>query len=64
MLGRRLLLAVVADPRVAAFGAAASPRLVKDGKIGSVEDSYLHFLPIKEYQIIDQASSLAPWRMR
>merc|ERR1712014_53861 len=29
-------------------------RLVKDGKIGSVEDIYLHALPIKEYQIIDQ----------
>merc|ERR1712137_902323 len=29
-------------------------RLVKDGKIGSVEDIYLHSLPIKEYQIIDQ----------
>merc|ERR1712203_1263898 len=29
-------------------------RLVKDGKIGSIEDIYLHSLPIKEYQIIDQ----------
>jgi len=29
-------------------------RLVKDGKITSVEDIYLHSLPIKEYQIIDQ----------
>jgi len=28
-------------------------RLVKDGKIGSLEDIYLHSLPIKEYQIID-----------
>jgi len=28
-------------------------RLVKDGKIGSIEDVYLHSLPIKEYQIID-----------
>merc|ERR1712127_1020017 len=28
-------------------------RLVKDGKIGSIEDIYLHALPIKEYQIID-----------
>merc|ERR1711998_468941 len=28
-------------------------RLVKDGKIASVEDIYLHSLPIKEYQIID-----------
>merc|ERR1719298_320015 len=28
-------------------------RLVKDGKIGSIEDIYLHSLPIKEYQIID-----------
>jgi len=29
-------------------------RLVKDQKIGSIEDIYLHSLPIKEYQIIDQ----------
>jgi len=29
-------------------------RLVKDGKIASIEDIYLHSLPIKEYQIIDQ----------
>merc|ERR1712125_171568 len=29
-------------------------RLVKDGKIDSIEDVYLHSLPIKEYQIIDQ----------
>jgi small subunit ribosomal protein S2e len=28
-------------------------RLVKDGKIDSVEKIYLHSLPIKEYQIID-----------
>merc|ERR1740121_268503 len=28
-------------------------RLVKDGKIKSIEDIYLHSLPIKEYQIID-----------
>merc|ERR1719345_566810 len=28
-------------------------RLVKDGKIQSIEDVYLHALPIKEYQIID-----------
>merc|ERR1712118_215863 len=28
-------------------------RLVKDGKIQSIEDIYLHSLPIKEYQIID-----------
>lgn len=28
-------------------------RLVKDGKITSIEDVYLHSLPIKEYQIID-----------
>jgi small subunit ribosomal protein S2e len=28
-------------------------RLCKDGKIGSIEDIYLHSLPIKEYQIID-----------
>ncbi|KAG5252879.1 40S ribosomal protein [Salix suchowensis] len=28
-------------------------RLVKDGKISSVEQIYLHSLPIKEYQIID-----------
>merc|ERR1740121_1307762 len=28
-------------------------RLVKDGKIPSIEDIYLHSLPIKEYQIID-----------
>lgn len=28
-------------------------RLVRDGKIGSIEDVYLHSLPIKEYQIID-----------
>jgi len=28
-------------------------RLVKDGKIPSLEDMYLHSLPIKEYQIID-----------
>merc|ERR1719271_837129 len=26
----------------------------KDGKITSIEDIYLHSLPIKEYQIIDQ----------
>merc|ERR1719224_304402 len=29
-------------------------RLVKDQKIQSIEDVYLHSLPIKEYQIIDQ----------
>merc|ERR1740129_322603 len=29
-------------------------RLVKDQKITSLEDIYLHSLPIKEYQIIDQ----------
>merc|ERR1719433_586963 len=29
-------------------------RLVKDNKIDSIEDIYLHSLPIKEYQIIDQ----------
>merc|ERR1711933_472284 len=29
-------------------------RLVKDGKINSIEDIYLHSLPIKEFQIIDQ----------
>ncbi|CAK0825364.1 unnamed protein product [Prorocentrum cordatum] len=29
-------------------------RLVKEGKITSIEDIYLHSLPIKEYQIIDQ----------
>jgi len=29
-------------------------RLVKDGKIPTIEDIYLHSLPIKEYQIIDQ----------
>merc|ERR1719203_1113248 len=29
-------------------------RLVKDQKIDSIEDIYLHSLPIKEYQIIDQ----------
>jgi len=29
-------------------------RLVKDQKIQSIEDIYLHSLPIKEYQIIDQ----------
>merc|ERR1719356_1997553 len=29
-------------------------RLVRDKKIGSIEDIYLHSLPIKEYQIIDQ----------
>merc|ERR1712087_1062021 len=29
-------------------------RLVRDGKIDSLEDIYLHSLPIKEYQIIDQ----------
>ncbi|KAA3460647.1 ribosomal protein S2 [Gossypium australe] len=29
-------------------------RLVKIGKITSLEQIYLHFLPIKEYQIIDQ----------
>jgi len=28
-------------------------RLVKEGKIGSIEDIYLHALPIKEYQIVD-----------
>merc|ERR1719245_1429264 len=28
-------------------------RLVKDGKIGSIEDIYLHSLPIKEFEIID-----------
>merc|ERR1739845_192343 len=28
-------------------------RLVKDGKVQSIEDIYLHALPIKEYQIID-----------
>merc|ERR1712086_604088 len=28
-------------------------RLVKDGKINSLEDIYLNSLPIKEYQIID-----------
>jgi len=29
-------------------------RLVKDQKISSIEDIYLHSLPIKEYQVIDQ----------
>lgn len=29
-------------------------RLVKDGKIASIEDIYLHSLPVKEFQIIDQ----------
>merc|ERR1719230_1803814 len=29
-------------------------RLVKDQKITSIEDIYLHALPIKEYQIVDQ----------
>merc|ERR1712167_539943 len=29
-------------------------RLVKDQKINSIEDIYLHSLPIKEYQIVDQ----------
>jgi len=29
-------------------------RLVKEQKIQSIEDIYLHSLPIKEYQIIDQ----------
>eukprot|EP00747_Dinoflagellata_sp_TGD_P140690 gnl/TRDRNA2_/TRDRNA2_176035_c0_seq15.p1 gnl/TRDRNA2_/TRDRNA2_176035_c0~~gnl/TRDRNA2_/TRDRNA2_176035_c0_seq15.p1 ORF type:complete len:262 (+),score=61.91 gnl/TRDRNA2_/TRDRNA2_176035_c0_seq15:100-885(+) len=29
-------------------------RLVKDQKITSIEDIYLHSLPIKEYQIVDQ----------
>merc|ERR1712224_386916 len=28
-------------------------RLVKEGKINSIEDIYLHSLPIKEYQIVD-----------
>lgn len=28
-------------------------RLVKDGKICSLEEIYIHSLPIKEYQIID-----------
>merc|ERR1712226_1174631 len=28
-------------------------RLVRDGKVESLEDIYLHSLPIKEYQIID-----------
>jgi small subunit ribosomal protein S2e len=28
-------------------------RLVKDGKVQSMEDVYLHALPIKEYQIVD-----------
>merc|ERR1712232_1175454 len=28
-------------------------RLVKDGKITSIEDIYLHSLPIKEFQIVD-----------
>ena len=28
-------------------------RLVKEGSIASVEDIYLHSLPIKEYQIVD-----------
>lgn len=29
-------------------------RLVKAGKINSMEEIYLHSLPIKEYQIVDQ----------
>ena len=28
-------------------------RLVKDGKIKSIEEVYLFSLPIKEYQIVD-----------
>lgn len=28
-------------------------RLVKAGKINSMEEIYLHSLPIKEYQIVD-----------
>jgi small subunit ribosomal protein S2e len=27
--------------------------LVKDGKIGSIEEIYLFSLPIKEYQVVD-----------
>jgi len=37
-------------------------RLVKDGKIGSIEDVYLHSLCIKEYQIID--SFFAPGTLK
>merc|ERR1712064_195968 len=29
-------------------------RLVKEEKIGSIEEVYLHSLPVKEYQIIDK----------
>ncbi|CAD5218735.1 unnamed protein product [Bursaphelenchus okinawaensis] len=32
-------------------------RLVKEGKISSIEEIYLHSLPIKEYEIIDQLLS-------
>merc|ERR1712039_385915 len=37
-------------------------RLVKDSKIQSIEDIYLHSLPIKEYQIID--SFFAPGTLK
>jgi hypothetical protein len=42
-------------------------RLVKDGKIKSIEEIYLFSLPVKEYQIIDillpklKGSSRSPW---
>merc|ERR1712176_1361868 len=34
---------------------------VRDGKIDSLEDIYLHSLPIKEYQIIDQFFQPGTW---
>ena len=44
-------------------------RLVKAGKIKSMEEIYLHSLPIKEYQIVDyflpglrdEVMKVSPW---
>ncbi len=37
-------------------------RLVKDGKIQSIEDIYLHSLPIKEHEIIDVFFAPGTWK--
>ena len=46
--GQRLILDGICRVPVTKLG-----RLVKDGKIKSIEEIYLFSLPVKEYQIID-----------
>jgi len=51
---RSLRLAPVAFPNLSRVPVTKLGRLVKDGKIRSMEEIYLFSLPIKEYQIVDQ----------